>query len=132
MIVVSDLAKGSDLEIYKQIYEQVKHLEISILVNNAGLLCHGAFLDNSAKALNDQIIVKSLAVVHLTHTILPLLNNRTHHRSAIINMSSVSAIYPTSFMAVYAASKAFTDYFSRGLVAEHPKIDILTARPGFL
>ena len=130
LIVVSDLANGYDPNIYEKIYDQVKHLDISILINNAGLMWHGNFLNASVKENNDLTIVNTLPVVHLTHTILPLLNKRINKHSAVINMSSVVTIHPTSFMSVYSGTKAFVDSFSRALELEYPKIDFLTARPG--
>jgi 17beta-estradiol 17-dehydrogenase / very-long-chain 3-oxoacyl-CoA reductase len=130
LIVVSDLAKGYDPDVYNSIFDQVKHLDISILINNAGLLWHGTFLDSSVKENNDLMIVNTLPVVHLTHKILPLLIKRKDKRSAVISMSSVGSIHPLTFMSVYSATKVFVDFFSRALEKEYPKIDFLTARPG--
>ena len=40
-------------------------------------------------------------------------------RGAIINLSSMSAHIPVPLLTVYSASKAYVDFFSRGLAAEY-------------
>uniref|UniRef100_A0A3Q0SV26 Hydroxysteroid (17-beta) dehydrogenase 12b n=1 Tax=Amphilophus citrinellus TaxID=61819 RepID=A0A3Q0SV26_AMPCI len=44
---------------------------------------------------------------------------------AILNISSASGMYPVPLLTVYSASKAFVDYFSRGLQAEYKSKGII-------
>ncbi|CAF99944.1 unnamed protein product [Tetraodon nigroviridis] len=53
----------------------------------------------------------------MTHLVLPQMVERK--RGAILNISSASGMYPVPLLTVYSASKAFVDFFSRGLQAEY-------------
>lgn len=47
-------------------------------------------------------------------------------KSAIINMSSYYSQWQVKHLPVYAASTAFTSYFSQSVGYENPDMDILT------
>ena len=86
---------------------------IDVLVNNAGLAlgtapAPQARLDDWLTMINTNIT----GLVTLTHKLLPTLIER---KGAIVNLSSVAAIYPYSGGNVYGATKAFVQQFSLGL-----------------
>jgi serine 3-dehydrogenase len=86
---------------------------IDVLVNNAGLAlgtapAPQARLDDWLTMINTNIT----GLVTLTHKLLPTLIER---KGAIVNLSSVAAIYPYSGGKVYGATKAFVQQFSLGL-----------------
>ena len=51
---------------------------------------------------------------------------------AVINLSSVLCQWPYPFEPVYSSTKAFIDFFTRVLYLEHPQIDVLSLRPGYV
>lgn len=86
---------------------------IALLVNNAGLAqgtapAQAARLDDWRTMIDTNIT----ALVTLTHRLLPTL---IQHRGAIINISSVAAIYPYPGGNAYGGTKAFVSQFSLGL-----------------
>ena len=71
-IVQADFANGGEkLELYERIYEEVKDLDISILVNNAGVLHNGYFRDLTVKQVTEQVIVNTYPYILLTKALLP-------------------------------------------------------------
>ncbi|XP_056268235.1 very-long-chain 3-oxoacyl-CoA reductase-A-like [Pseudoliparis swirei] len=49
-------------------------------------------------------------------------------KGAILNISSASGMYPVPLLTVYSASKAFVDFFSRGLHAEYKSKGVIVQR----
>lgn len=86
-----------------------------LLINNSGFGAYGRFPDPSTERQLSLIDVNIRAVVHLTAGLLPLLRARG---GAIVNLASVAAFQPTSFLATYGASKAFILHWSLGLREE--------------
>ena len=86
---------------------------IDVLVNNAGLALGTAAAQHADLAQWRQMIDTNVtALVTLTHALLPALIER---RGAIINISSIAAVYPYPGSNVYGGSKAFVSQFSLGL-----------------
>lgn len=72
------------------------------------------------------------ATTKMTQLILPKLEAKK--KGAIVNLASVSGLSPQPLQSVYAASKAFIDFFSRGLQVEYQnsKITIQTLCPSYI
>jgi serine 3-dehydrogenase (NADP+) len=86
---------------------------IDVLVNNAGLALGTAVAQRASLDQWRQMIDTNItALVTLTHRLLPTLIER---RGAIINISSIAAVYPYSGGNVYGGTKAFVSQFSLGL-----------------
>ena len=68
----------------------------------------------------------------MTKMVLSQMKNRKKNKSAIINVSSVSAIVPCPYISVYSATKAFDNFFSQALEQEldSSKIDVLSLLAG--
>lgn len=77
--------------------------DISLLINNAGVLEGGDVFAAGAEALERQIAVNALAPLRLAAALAPALR-RSH--GAIANMLSVVALAPMPGLASYSASKA--------------------------
>ncbi|XP_063786872.1 very-long-chain 3-oxoacyl-CoA reductase-B-like [Pseudophryne corroboree] len=117
-------------EIYPKIEEGLKDMDIGILVNNVGILyseleCKILDVPDVDQSLNNTINCNILSVVHMTRLVLPQMVSRK--KGLIINMSSVTGCHPFSLITVYSATKAFVDFFSRGVHAEY-KSDGITVQ----
>lgn len=82
---------------------------IDILINNAGIWQKMMQLDEVEKDAIDPIIETNLnAVIHLTHSVLPIL--RTREEGAILNVVSQSWVVAQWGQSIYTATK----YWVRG------------------
>ena len=91
-------------------------IAVDTLVNNAGAMHHGAFVEQDAAQLDELIAVNVRALAGLTRAFLPGMLERKHGR--ILNVASVAAFQPVPTMAIYAASKAFVLSFTEALSEE--------------
>ncbi|AMJ67812.1 SDR family NAD(P)-dependent oxidoreductase [Hymenobacter sp. PAMC 26628] len=95
---------------------QQRGLEITGLINNAGIGSGGEF---SALALDAELRLLQLnvsALVALTHLFLPQMQAR--RSGTIVNVASMAAFMPIPYMATYAASKAFVRAFTEAITEE--------------
>ncbi|XP_028399667.1 very-long-chain 3-oxoacyl-CoA reductase-like [Dendronephthya gigantea] len=115
----------SEQRIYEDIKTQIDGLDIGILVNNVGTHygIPGFFLDLSEKKLRDLVSINMLSLTMMTYVILPGMCERK--RGAVINLSSSAAQLPSPLITVYAATKAYVDYFSQGLSIEYSQDNII-------
>ena len=91
-------------------------LEVVILVNSAGVLEHGAFVDLVAE---DHQRMLQLNVVGLTDMLvhfLPGMKERGTGR--VLNVASIAAFQPFPSLATYAATKAYVLSLSEALAEE--------------
>ena len=107
-------APDSPKVIFRWIEDQ--KLRVHMLVNNAGIGCHGPFVDSRPERNQAMINLNITALVQLTHIFLPEL--KKHNRSYILNVASLAAFYAMPFKPVYAPTKAFVLNFSLALRAE--------------
>ncbi|XP_026199986.1 testosterone 17-beta-dehydrogenase 3 [Anabas testudineus] len=118
-VIVTDFTKEN---VFSEIEDQLKDLNIGVLVNNVGMLpsvipCR--FLDSADL---DQIITKVIncnvkTMAKMCKIILPGMENRG--KGVIVNISSGIASIPFPLYSMYAASKVFVERFSQGLQAEY-------------
>jgi serine 3-dehydrogenase len=87
--------------------------EVDLLINNAGLALGTAPAQNaSLEQWNQMIETNVTGLATMTHKLLPKLIER---KGAVINISSVAALYPYPGGNVYGGTKAFVSQFSLGL-----------------
>ncbi|XP_077120387.1 17-beta-hydroxysteroid dehydrogenase type 3-like [Ranitomeya variabilis] len=118
--IQADFTKGSN--IYHTIQEELKSLDIGVLVNNVGMKISETatkFLDtpNLEKMLENMINCNILSAVQMTRLVLPQMVQR--QKGLIINISSEVGNRPYPMALMYSSSKVFVDFFSRGLHAEY-------------
>lgn len=91
-------------------------MEIAVLVNNVGMMLEPMRFDQyfkEEKQINDMINCNVMASTKMTSIVLP--NMLRKKRGIIINNASICGRIPIQFLAVYSATKAFIDFFSRYL-----------------
>ena len=94
-------------------YTEEKNYVISFLINNAGLGCHGYFVEQERSKERMLIDVNVAALVDLTHLYLQNMKQRGEGR--ILCISSMAGFQPGPLMASYFASKAFVTRFVEAL-----------------
>ncbi len=94
-----------------------KGYPVNILINNAGIGGKPEALEQSTPEHADaRIFLNIRTLVQLTRVFLPEL--KSHSRSYILNMGSLSAYFPCAYKTVYSGSKAFISQFSQALNEE--------------
>lgn len=102
----------------RAVFDEVtrRGLVLDALVNNAGFGYFGAFHEEPAAHLSEQLAVNVVALTELTRLFAPSL---LAHGGTVMNVASTAAFQPTPFMSVYGATKAFVLSFSEALWAEY-------------
>jgi short-subunit dehydrogenase len=115
---------------FKEIEQQTEHLDIGLLINNAGFAITGDFLDDKVEHQIQLLDINCKAPLILSH----YFGNKMviKGKGAIINIASASAFLPMPYWANYAASKAYLLHFTEGLWYELKKkgVDVLAVCPG--
>lgn len=122
-------AKESD---FKALFDSTSDIDISILVNNAGMILYKPNNEITYSEINNIVNLNSLAAARMMHFFLPRLEVRPK-KSAVINVSSILAVQPCPVLALHSASKAFIHYLTVGLSQKYlDKIDFLSFQPGWV
>ncbi|XP_043981219.1 very-long-chain 3-oxoacyl-CoA reductase-A [Gambusia affinis] len=115
------------LDIYSKIEEGLANLEIGVLVNNVGVSYpypeYYLHIPDLEKFITNTINVNITSVCQMTRLVLPKMVERS--KGIILNISSASGMYPVPLLTVYSATKAFVDFFSRGLHEEYRRQGII-------
>ncbi|GLD54123.1 testosterone 17-beta-dehydrogenase 3-like isoform X2 [Lates japonicus] len=118
-VIVTDFVKEN---VFGEIEDQLKDLNIGVLVNNVGILPSFIPCKFLECAELDQTITKVLncnvkTMAKMCKIILPGMENRG--KGVILNISSGIASVPFPLYTLYASSKVFVERFSRGLQIEY-------------
>lgn len=128
-VIEQDLAKPNGA---LALYEQIKLIgrDIDVLVNNAGFGDYGLYSSLDWTKQSDMIHVNILALMQLTHCVLPDMIRR--NTGKILNLASVASFQSGPLMATYYASKAFVLHFSEAIATElkDTKITVTALCPG--
>ena len=119
---VLDYAKAED-EDFEYLQEKCSKLNITVLVNNAGIshTMPTPFIEESRETLNEIIKVNCTSTIQVTRSILPEIIKKGRG-GLILNLGSISAELKTPLLQTYVGSKAFLSAWSQALaqeVAEH-------------
>lgn len=126
-VVCADLADEAET---KSVISAVDDLEIGLLVNNAGILNTGNFLDNDLEDEIRLIDTNCKSYIILTHGLGNKMKAR--NKGALIFTASLTAVSAISRWANYAASKGFDLQFAEAIDAELKdyNIDVMALCPG--
>lgn len=113
-VITADLGKPEDLA---RVESRLRtDSSVGGLVNNAGIAGEGSIVSVEPVRLSEMISLNVLAMTRLTAAVAPRF--AANGSGTIINMSSVTALMPETFSAVYPATKAYVLAFSEALQAE--------------
>jgi len=136
-LVVLDFSTGKSGLEESRLRETLRGKDIGILVNNVGVASVAS--DGEGPRFFDEISMDDLwvnvnvnvgACVSMTQIVLPQMIEK--RRGAIINLGSIISFRPCPLLSVYAAAKAFVQYWSKSLAEETKafNIDVLCLEPG--
>ncbi|MFY9349790.1 SDR family NAD(P)-dependent oxidoreductase [Sphingobium sp.] len=112
--IAADLADAGDLA---RVEARLRDDDaITGLVNNAGIAGEQAFVETDPAYLTGMINLNMLAVTRLSRAIAPRLV--ANGAGMIVNITSVTALMPDAFTAVYPATKAYVLAFTEALRVE--------------
>ena len=111
--LVLDAATETGLETFMTEQEELFR-NIDVLVNNAGFARFGSRLAADPGAMQSQLKVLLECPLRLTEAILPEMRKR--HGGAIVNISSLAALFPLPFMRTYSAGKGGLSAYTRSLI----------------
>ncbi len=95
---------------------EAKSIKPEVLINNAGIGCHGKFLDAPSQTLIDMLRLNTEALVMLSH--LYGKEMKTRKRGYMLQVASTAAFQPLPYYGLYAATKSLVLSFSRSLSFE--------------
>ena len=128
--VQADLLHSGEEGFMDYIESELDGLDISILVNNAGVAEMSSVQDHSDEKAHEMMQVNTIACTLLTRKLLPKMLMRIK-RSAVITVSSVGGVGTHKFISYYSGCKAYLDMFSRALQIQYgDKIDFFSFRSG--
>eukprot|EP00096_Caligus_rogercresseyi_P008930 TRINITY_DN2927_c0_g1_i1.p1 TRINITY_DN2927_c0_g1~~TRINITY_DN2927_c0_g1_i1.p1 ORF type:complete len:306 (-),score=92.53 TRINITY_DN2927_c0_g1_i1:852-1769(-) len=132
-IIDADFTSDSE-ELRLRLRKELKGLEIGVLINNVGMSYEhpDEFLSLSETSTRDFINCNIMSLDVLTRLLLPSMVERK--RGVIVNIASMSGQYTSPYLSLYSATKAYVDFFTRGLEAEYRSkgITIQCILPGFV
>ncbi len=127
VILVQDLA---DRDAAARIEAATAHLEVEVLVNNAGFGMQGRFIEMDLGAVEKMAVVNMHSLTELTaRFVRPMATRR---KGYVLNVASAAAFLPSPYVAAYAATKAYVLHFSEALAYElrGTGVSITTVYPG--
>lgn len=87
---------------------------VDLLINNAGGGVFGSLAGSPEDSTGRQLQLLLEGPIRLTQAVLPGMRGRG--RGAILNVSSLAAIFPLPYMAAYSAGKAGLSAFTQSLI----------------
>mmetsp|Transcript_29899 Transcript_29899/g.29440 ORF Transcript_29899/g.29440 Transcript_29899/m.29440 type:complete len:323 (-) Transcript_29899:22-990(-) len=131
-IVVADFGEDISPEFYEKLYDQMKDLDVSMLINNAAILNSGFFEDSPIQDLISRANLNMGAPALLVRFFINDFLKRGN-KTAIINVSSLVNVFPSPFVREYSGSKRFLSLFSYFLHDNYgDKIDVQDLSPGMV
>ena len=126
-IIVADFKNSNEEKFFDKIEENIKDLDVSLLINNVAIEIMEHFNLIDENFLKNMVIINCIPAVILSSKLIKKFLKRDK-KSGIINVSSISGLRPMPFLNVYSASKAFMDSFSHSVGYEYKSYNNINIR----
>ena len=122
----------TDRDALERFIEELRDLDVDILINNAGVVHGGSFQHMSPAMVETTLTVNLCSLIKLTHGLLPGLLSRP--QAHIVNIASGAGLAVPGGMSAYVASKFGVVGFSRALRVElrHRGVGVSAICPAFI
>lgn len=134
MKLLIDFQQSGDETKLERIVEQLKEVDVSVLVNNVGIGTDNTpLLDMDMQRALDMIVVNCIPQTVLTQLFMPKFEQRAF-KSAIVDLSSVASLISFPGKEIYSATKYFNKSLSNSfsMITTPGKIDFIALKPGFV
>ena len=131
VIISMDFIESNKAAFFDQMQDKIRDLDVSVLVNNVGVLYSKDPLQLSAKEIRDTIVVNCCSQVGMDKLLIPKMQKRPF-RSAVIDLSSIVSMTPMYLHGVYGATKCINEYICQGLSSYIKNVDFLCVNPGLV
>jgi short-subunit dehydrogenase len=122
-----DFTKSYQDGFFSDILEDTKKYDVSVLVNNVGMVSMKSLPDTKESDVKDVISTNTYPQAFLSQEFIRRMKRR-NQKSAIISLSSFSGGKPISVCPIYSCTKGYNDFLSRALNYEFSEnIDISEA-----
>ena len=128
-----DLSQGASFpQLTAGILERISSLDVSILINNAGVGQNATtFAGLTTEAIENLLNLNLVAPTLLTHLLMKQLAARLH-KSAVINVSSMLGQTPAYGASIYSSTKAYLRFLTYAVGEEaKDKVDFLSVNLGY-
>lgn len=98
-----DVSDKASFAAYVEAAEAVHGTHVEVLVNNAGIMPNGAFLEGAERIDRLQFDVNVHGPIHGMRVVLPAMVERGHGH--VVNVASLAGKFPLQGLAVYNATK---------------------------
>ena len=127
-----DFNKSTELDYYQDFMTKIKDIDVSVFVNNAGVMYMKPFDELSLDEIKETFETNLYGVSILTSLFIQRFLKRKN-RCGIVNVASVAGVIPSILVQHYAATKAYVRSLTYSLHSEiGDKIDILTHSPCYV
>jgi len=130
-VIVANFMEANQDGFFARILEEIKDLDVSILVNNVGIGYINYLADLSETELKETVTVNCVPQIVLSKHLMEKFLLRKK-KSCIITISSISVDFPLEAHQVYGATKAFNDHFSRTVALEYSEVDSISVKPALV
>jgi short-subunit dehydrogenase len=133
VVIPFDLSTGASYgQLTAGILERISGLDVSILINNAGVGQNATtFAELTTDAIENLLNLNLISPTLLTHLLMRQLGARAP-KSAVINVSSMLGQTPAYGSSVYSSTKAYLRFLTYAVGEEtKEKVDFLTVNLGY-
>lgn len=128
-VIVADLSSSTDID--RLINKSINEQELYCAVLNAGITYFGEHTDLPQDEFDTILQTNVKSVVHITTELVKHFEE-TEREGGIMVVSSMAALFPVPYQAVYSGTKSFVMSFVNALAFEvkNPKLSLTVYAPG--
>jgi short-subunit dehydrogenase len=128
-VIVADLSSPTDID--RLVDESINGQELYCAILNAGITYFGKHAALSQNEFDTLMQTNVKSVVHITSELVKHFEE-TEKEAGIMVVSSMAALFPTPYQAVYSGTKSFVMNFINALALEvkNPKLSLTVFVPG--
>ena len=131
VILSKDFSKAHQQSFFEEIGKELEGFDVSVLVNNVGMMFAKESLDHTVEEIRNMIVVNACSQVGMSKLFLPKFQNRAK-RCAQIDVSSSATTTPMPLLNLYGATKCINEFMSLGLNTYVKNTDVLCVNPGLV